>query len=100
MNPYKKILKENLTKLLNLYNTDKYSATYGYGDREFWAWKIKDFSNSTMQGGVHSLAIAIKLGLFEKVEEKKFIFDVIDSAILAIKNIIDKNGSVCEAYPC
>ena len=99
MNPYKKILKENLTKLLNLYNTDKCSVTYGYGDREFWAWKIKDFSNSTMQGGVHSLAIAIKLGLFEKVEEKKFIFDVIDSAILAIKNIIDKNGSACEAYP-
>lgn len=98
MNIYKQILKENINKLLNLYNTDINSPTFGYGDREFWAWKTKDFTNATLQGGVHSLAIALHLNLFNE-NEKKVITDIIDSAICAIKNIMDKNGSVVEAYP-
>jgi len=98
MNTYKQILKQNIYKLLSLYNTDKFSSTYGYGDREFWGWKTKDFTNATLQGGVHSLAIALKLNLFEK-KEQKVIFDIVDSAILAIETIRDKNGSVTEAYP-
>ncbi|WP_323594880.1 hypothetical protein [Aliarcobacter butzleri] len=98
MNIYKQTLKQNLYKLLNLYNKDKSLSTYGYGDREFWAWKTKDFANATLQGGVHSLAIAIKLGLFEKDEEIA-VLEIVDSAILAIEKIRDKNGSVVEAYP-
>lgn len=89
MNIYKQILQENINKLLNLYNTDKFSATYGYADREFWGWKTKDFPNATLQGGVHSLAIAINLSLFEKKEES-FILEIIDSAIMVIQKIKDK----------
>lgn len=98
MNIYKQILKQNINKLLNIYNTDKFSTTYGYADREFWGWKTKDFTNATLQGGVHSLAIAISLSLFEKKEES-FILEIIDSAIMAIEKIKDKNGSLVEAYP-
>ena len=98
MNIYKKVLKQNLHKLLNLYNTDKLSATYGYADREFWGWKTKDFTNATLQGGVHSLAIALKLELFQNKEEF-IVLEIIDSAIMAIEKIQDKNGSVVEAYP-
>jgi len=98
VNIYKRILKQNTNKLLNLYNTDKFSATYGYADREFWGWKTKDFTNATLQGGVHSLAIAISLSLFEKKEES-FILEIIDSAIMAVEEIKYKNGSVVEAYP-
>ena len=98
MNIYKKVLKQNINKLLNLYNTDKFSATYGYADREFWGWKTKDFANATLQGGVHSLSIAIKLGLFDESEEL-IVLEIIDSAIMAIDKIKDKNGSVVEAYP-
>lgn len=97
-NYYKTFLEQNIRKLLNLYNTDEYSITYGYGDREFWSWKTKDFSNATLQGGVHSLAIALKLDLFQNQEEF-IVLEMIDSAIMAIDKIKDKNGSVIEAYP-
>ncbi len=98
MNIYKQILSENLSRLLNLYNLDKFSTTYGIGDREYWGWKTKDFANATMQGGVHSLAIAIKLELFT-AEEKRKVLDVIDSVINATSNITYSNGSMEEAYP-
>lgn len=96
-NAYKQVLEQNVYKLLNLYNTDKFSATYGYADREFWGWKTKDFANATLQGGVHSLAIAIDLELFEKKEES-IVLEIIDSAIMAVAKIKDKNGSLAEAY--
>lgn len=98
MNIYKTVLSQNIYKLLSLYDTDKFSSTYGYGDREYWGWKTKDFSNATLQGGVYSLAIALTLDLFNKEQENK-ILEIIDSAILAIENIRTKNGSVIEAYP-
>jgi len=97
-NLYKEILKQNIFRLLNLYNTDIFSATYGFGDRDYWGWKIKDFSNATMQGGVHSLAIALKLGIFKK-DERKVILKLIETIIKATKKITHSNGSVDEAYP-
>ena len=96
MNPYKKLLQDNLPKLFSLYNLDRCSSTYGYGDRLYWGWKVSDFVNATMQGGVHALAIAIKLDLIDKIE---FALEVIDSAIRAITIIRSKNGSLQEAYP-
>jgi len=96
VNIYKKILHNNLPRLLNLYNLGQSSSTYGYGDRLYWGWKISDFTNGTMQGGVHALAIAIKLGLIEK---PKFALETIDSAIRAIARIRVKNGSLVEAFP-
>lgn len=96
MNIYKKILNNNLPRLLNLYNLDQSSSTYGYGDRLYWGWKISDFANGTMQGGVHSLAIAIKLGLIEK---PKIALETIDSSIRAITRIRARNGSLVEAFP-
>ncbi|MCK4822474.1 hypothetical protein KA005_42310, partial [bacterium] len=96
MNPYKKVLQNNLPKLFNLYNLDPCSSTYGYGDRLYWGWKVSDFANATLQGGVHALAIAIKMGLIENIE---FALEVIDSAIMAIARIRSKNGSLVEAYP-
>ncbi len=98
MNIYKTVLKNNLKKLLSLYNADRNSATFGYGDRDYWGWKIKDFNNATLQGGVHSLSIALKLGLFSR-EEKLYVLNTIDAAIMAVNSIRDKNGSVVEAYP-
>ena len=96
MNIYKEILIQNKEKLLNLYNLDSFSSTYGFGDREYWGWKIKDFANGSMQGGVHSLAIGIRLGIFEN---ESFILHVIDAAIKAIPEISAKNGSMVEAFP-
>ena len=96
MNIYKEILKQNLPRLLCLYNFDPCSSTYGYGDRFYWGWKISDFSNGTMQGGVHSLSIGLKLGL---LENEAYFLKAIDASIRAIENIRDENGSLVEAYP-
>ena len=97
-NKYLKILNQNIPRLLNLYNLDIFSSTYGLGDREYWGWKTKDFANATMQGGVHSLAVAIKLDLFDVPQQKK-VLKLIDDIIISTKKIIYKNGSVEEAYP-
>lgn len=95
---YKKVLEQNLPRLLSLFNTDVFSETYGFVDREFWGWKTKDFPNGTLQGGVHSLAIALKLGLFDN-HQNDAILKIIDAAIKAIEKIRAANGSMVEAYP-
>lgn len=96
MNAYAEILKANIAKLLSLYDVNPISSTYGYGDRLYWGWKLSDYANGTFQGGVHALAVAYKLNL---IPERDFLFKLIDSAILAIEKIRDKNGSLVESYP-
>jgi len=93
---YKNVLKKNISRLLALYNLDPGALTYGYGDRLYWGWKISDFPNGSMQGGVHALSIALKLRL---VKDDKFILKTIDAVINAISRIRAKNGSMVEAYP-
>lgn len=82
--------------MINLFNLDEFSDAYGNADREFWGWKTKDFSNATNQGGIHSLAIAYKLGLFQ---QKVMLLKLLDAGFTGIKNITSKKGSVVEAYP-
>lgn len=96
MNIYSKILTNNINKLLNLYNLDSFSKTYGLGDRNYWAWKTIDFPNATFQGGVHALSHAVNLSL---ASNNEFIINIIDKVICASKKIILKNGSVGEAFP-
>lgn len=96
MNLYKAILEENIPKLINLYNLDPAAKTNGYGDRLYWGWKVRDFCNATLQGGIHSLAIALNLDL---IKQEAIILDLIDRAIQAIDTIKDKSNSVVEAYP-
>jgi len=85
-----------MSKLLTLYNLDPASSTYGYGDRDVWGWRIKDFANGTHQGGVHALSIAIKLDL---LAESEVGHQAIDAAIRAIPKIRAPNGSLAESYP-
>lgn len=96
MNIYKEILRQNIPRLLNLYNFDKFASTYGIGDRSYWGWKTSDFPNGTMQGGLHALAIALKLGL---IQLSSFSRDVIDGVIHAIAKIHSKKNGLAEAYP-
>jgi len=93
---YKNVLEKNISRLLGLYNLDQSTLTYGYGDRLYWGWKISDFPNGSMQGGVHTLSIALKLGM---IKDDKFILKTIDAGINAISRMRAKNGSMIEAYP-
>ena len=96
MNPYADILKGNYKKLLNCYDLDPASGNIGLGDRLYWGWKVIDFPNDTLQGGVHALSVMLKLDL---VEEKDFVLEVIDKVILAVKAHGNSKGSQEEAYP-
>lgn len=96
MNKYKDIIAQNLPRLLNLYDMDQNSSSYGFGDRLYWGWKISDFVNGTYQGGLHTISIALKLNL---IKEKTFILKTIDSIIRAVKLIQGRDGSLEEAYP-
>ena len=69
-NIYRNILIDSLPRLLNCYNLDESNSTSGFGDRSFWGWKTTDFANGTFQGGVHSIAVAIKLDLIDKKLQK------------------------------
>lgn len=95
-NPYLQPLQAAKNRLLNLYDTDPFSPTYGLGDRDYWGWKVKDFANGTYQGGAHALAAMWKLGL---LENREFVFSLIDAVIRAIPKTSARNGSVVESYP-
>ena len=94
-NQFKNIFELSLPRLINCFNLDPSSKTFGYGDRIYWGWKTIDFTNGTFQGGVYSIAVAIKL----KLIDKDFGLYIIKSAINAIAIIKHKNGSLVEAYP-
>ena len=96
MNVYKEILRRNISRLLNTINLDSFSDAYGNADREFWGWKIKDFSNGTSQGCIHSLAIAYRLGIFS---DKNHLLEIVDAVFGSIQKVATKKGSMAEAYP-
>jgi len=89
-------LRRNIPKLMNLFNLNGFSSTYGYADRDYWAWKVKDFSNATMQGVIHTLAIAYKHNI---VSDKELLLKIIDASFVATKKMARKNGSLEEAFP-
>ncbi|NNF01550.1 MAG: hypothetical protein HKN22_02605, partial [Bacteroidia bacterium] len=96
MSTYRKIFSDSIPRLINLFNTDQFASTYGYGDRQYSSWKTIDFANGTFQGGVHSIVIAYKLGI---LKNKAKVLELIDSSINAIPKIRHSNGSLVEAYP-
>ncbi|MCB0685099.1 MAG: hypothetical protein H6561_22775 [Lewinellaceae bacterium] len=96
MNSYQDVLKANLPRLINLYEQNPASAYTGIGDRMHVGWKMQDFANGTYQGGVHALAIAIKLNLVSNADA---ILNLIDQIIRGISVIMHSDGSLDEAYP-
>ena len=95
-NIFNEVLSYNQSRLINLYNLDPISETYGIGDRKFWAWKTIDFPNSTFQSGVTSLAISILKGNSYDLE---FYLKLIDGIVHAIGKTSNKNFSLNESFP-
>ena len=81
-NIYKEELKNNIQRISGLYNLDKYSNSFAFGDRNYWGWKTIDFVNGTLQGGVHALSIAYSLDV---LENKEFYLKLIKDIIVSTK---------------
>lgn len=67
----------------------------GVADREYWAWKTKDFANGTWQGGLAGFLDSLSLFDFNHLEIQK----IISTVIKGTKKIQRSNGSFEEAYP-
>lgn len=95
-NYYYETVRTFFPHLMSMYDLDPFSPTTGLGDRYYWGWKLKDFPNGLLQGGVYSIALYWKLGFFKS---EKVALDIIKIIFLGVKAIQHKNGSVDEAFP-
>lgn len=89
-------VRDGARRWLHSIDLDPSSLTYGVADREFWAWKTKDFANGTHQAGLagffdfHSVA-----PLFTDAE----MIGLTRAIIKGTRTIQRSNGSFEEAYP-
>lgn len=97
--PYLAQVHRALPRVLALYDRDPLGATYGLGDRTFWAWKLKDFPNATQQGAVSGLARLLVAGLLPDGMHQDAILARIKTIILGSKQATARNGSLAEALP-
>lgn len=92
-------IEKNLPRVLSLFDADRTSASFGAGDRYYWAWGLIDFSNGTFQGACHGLARLYVAGLWPSQFSKEVLFDRIDSMFEATLQVIRPDGSLEEAFP-
>ena len=99
MNVYEKQIDAAIPRILNMFETNPISETRGVGDRDYWAWAVKDFANGTYQGAVNGLSTLTAKSRHIKyfLNEERYI-EYIDSIINALNQISHKDGSLDEAF--
>ncbi len=98
-NTYLKLIDNNLSRILSMFDSNIISATYGYGDRYFWGWKLIDFANGSYQGIAHGLARLVANNLLPESMSHEKVLSLIHSIFLATQKMMRKNGSLEEAFP-
>ncbi len=98
-NPYAREIDSTLPRLLALADVDPLSPTRGFGDRQYWAWKLIDFPNGTLQGAVNGLSALLQMKAFStRVSQAALEQRVIDM-LLATPRMMRRDGSFEEALP-
>ena len=98
-NPYLRQLYRALPRLLARFDCDPTSATYGFGDRTYWAWKLIDFPNATYQGAVNGVARLCKAELLPDWMSDDAALKWIQMFMQGAKGTTARNGSLAEALP-
>ncbi len=98
-NPYLKEIRANLPRLLSLFDSDPTSASYGMGDRYYWAWGLIDFGNATFQGAAHGFARLWAAGLWPYETSKSIFLARIDALVKGANRLTRRDGSLEEAFP-
>ncbi|KGF67323.1 hypothetical protein LL06_23235 [Hoeflea sp. BAL378] len=88
-----------LPRILALADRDPLSLTRGFGDRRFWAWKLADFANGTLQGPVNGLSRLLEIGAFGPRVDPERIRTLIGSMLEATPRLMRLDGSFEEALP-
>lgn len=92
-------IERMMPRLLALFDTDHTAATYGMGDRSYWAWKLMDFGNGTFQGAAHGLARLLSSGLLPANLSENATLRRIDALFHGARHLARQNGSLEEAFP-
>jgi len=97
---YRSFVLENIPRMLTQLDRDKDSPTYGSFDRDFWHYKIRDFSSMVLQQGSLSLA-RIYLNNFQDniYFKNKKIYDLALGSVYFWQNVQLRDGSFNEYYP-
>ena len=98
-NPYSEEIFKSLPRILAMFDADRTSESYGYGDRYYWAWGLIDFGNATFQGAAHGFAQLWKSGFWPYSTTEKNFFEKIDSLFMGAKRLTREDGSLEEALP-
>jgi hypothetical protein len=96
---YAREIDAALPRVLALPDRDPLSATRGYGDRQFWAWKLIDFPNGTLQGAVNGLSALLAADAFAAHVSKDAVEDRIGEIQAATLRMMRRDGSFEEALP-
>lgn len=96
---WNQILKQS-SRLLSQIDRDPDSPTYGSFDRNFWNYKIRDFSSAILQQGILALDVLyvykIKNNIFK---DSTVIKDLMKAGVVYWSKIQLKTGAFNEYYP-
>lgn len=97
---YRSFVLENIPRMLTQLDRDKDSPTYGSFDRNFWHYKIRDFSSMVLQQGSLSLA-RIYLNNFQDniYFKNEKIYDLALASVDFWQRVQLNDGSFNEYYP-
>jgi hypothetical protein len=90
-----------LERILSLLDRDPFSPTYGSFDKDFWAFRTKDFSNSAAQMSAWSLLLFSELSERDSIEELNTsqLIEYARAAFHYTWSLQNKDGSFDEWYP-
>jgi len=98
-NAYAREIDAVLPRVLALPDRDPLSPTRGFGDRQFWAWKLIDFPNGTLQGAVNGLSALLEADAFAPHVPQGGIEGLIGEMQAATLTMMRRDGSFEEALP-
>ncbi|UJW76410.1 hypothetical protein [Rhizobium sp. SL42] len=98
-NAYALELDAQLPRVLALADRDSLSSTRGLGDRQYWGWKLIDFANGTLQGGVNGLSALLKAEAFGPSIDPSAVRNLVSTMMDATVRLMRKDGSFEEALP-
>jgi len=98
-NAYAAEIEAALPRVLALTDVDPLSPTLGVGDRQFWAWKLIDFANGTLQGPVNGLSTLLEIGAFGPAIDPRRVRARILEMLAATTRLMRGDGSFEEALP-
>lgn len=93
LQPTEQLLYHGVRRWLHCIDMNQVSKTYGYCDREYWAWKLKDYNNCVTQCGLS--AFLDSRSLFPELKPNAIVDAVIHGTAAQQRG----NGSFDQAYP-